>query len=217
MCLCACVRVYLSAFVSVTVCTCVAAPNSSSPPAPRLRSLLVLFLTDSLGYSDPQAVAIYSYFGSLAYVTPLIGGYLSDSYLGKYKVCVCVRREKREGTHALATLALRSPSSTYHTLFPAGALSFSLLCAHAFVCRRLCEGLGCLAWRVFLYVHAPFPHRPSLSSCAYTFVAWPPCQSRQSSPRCRPSSLASSSSPSALAVCVCLRVCLLMVDASNEP
>ncbi len=51
-----------------------------------LRSLLTLFLRDSLGYSDPQSVAIYSYFTSFAYFTPLLGGYLADSYLGKYKV-----------------------------------------------------------------------------------------------------------------------------------
>lgn len=47
----------------------------------------MLFFSHSLGYSDPDATAIYSYFTSFAYFTPLLGGYLADSYLGKYKVC----------------------------------------------------------------------------------------------------------------------------------
>lgn len=51
-----------------------------------LRALLVLFISHALDYSDDDAVAIYSYFTSFAYFAPLIGGYLSDSYLGKYKV-----------------------------------------------------------------------------------------------------------------------------------
>jgi proton-dependent oligopeptide transporter, POT family len=53
----------------------------------------VLFLSHSLGFSDDQAVAIYSYFTSAAYFSPLIGGYLSDSYFGKYKVSCRVDRE----------------------------------------------------------------------------------------------------------------------------
>lgn len=39
-----------------------------------------------LHYSEPKSVAIYSYFSAISYFAPLLGGYLADSYLGKYKV-----------------------------------------------------------------------------------------------------------------------------------
>ena len=38
-----------------------------------MRALLVLFLTSSLGFSDPKAYAIYSLFASLGYAGPVIG------------------------------------------------------------------------------------------------------------------------------------------------
>ena len=45
-------------------------------------SLLVLFLTKSLGYSDHQAYVLFSVFTALLFVTPMVGGYLADHYFG---------------------------------------------------------------------------------------------------------------------------------------
>lgn len=78
-----------------------------------LRAVLVLYLTQGLGYSEPTSIAIFrcapnkrpvdavavvdivglvvthtshSYASAAAYLMSLAGGYVSDTYLGKYKV-----------------------------------------------------------------------------------------------------------------------------------
>ena len=45
-------------------------------------TLLVLFMTNALGYSDKQAFSTYAAFSALLYITPSFGGYLADCYLG---------------------------------------------------------------------------------------------------------------------------------------
>lgn len=55
-----------------------------------MRALLVLFLTaqlisGGLGFDDSSASLIYGIFTGLIYFTPLIGGWLSDRYLGQRK------------------------------------------------------------------------------------------------------------------------------------
>jgi POT family proton-dependent oligopeptide transporter len=47
-----------------------------------LRALLVLYLTDHFLLSDRQANGVYGGYMSLVYLTPLIGGWLADRYLG---------------------------------------------------------------------------------------------------------------------------------------
>lgn len=47
-----------------------------------ITALLVLYMTKTLGISDDNAFYAYSAFMALSYVTPLIGGYLSDHFLG---------------------------------------------------------------------------------------------------------------------------------------
>jgi proton-dependent oligopeptide transporter, POT family len=53
-----------------------------------LRTLLVLFLTKQLGYSPESASSIYGTFYALAYATPLLGGLLSDRYLGRKRTLI---------------------------------------------------------------------------------------------------------------------------------
>lgn len=53
-----------------------------------MRALLVLYLTTSLvsgglGFNKAEAMSLYGTFTSLVYFTPLIGGYLSDRFLGQ--------------------------------------------------------------------------------------------------------------------------------------
>jgi peptide/histidine transporter 3/4 len=46
---------------------------------------LVLFFQTQLGFSNAEADVQYSYWSGACYVTPLVGGYIADTYLGRYK------------------------------------------------------------------------------------------------------------------------------------
>ena len=50
-----------------------------------MRALLVLYLVNSLNYSESEALHIYAVYTGLVYLTPLIGGYLADRFLGTHK------------------------------------------------------------------------------------------------------------------------------------
>ncbi|WP_260597496.1 peptide MFS transporter [Sphingomonas endolithica] len=47
-----------------------------------MRALLMLYLTKHFIFGDRQATGLYGGFTALVYLTPLIGGYLADQYLG---------------------------------------------------------------------------------------------------------------------------------------
>jgi POT family proton-dependent oligopeptide transporter len=47
-----------------------------------MRALLSLFLVNALAFSDKDASIIYGGFLGLSYLTPMLGGYISDQYLG---------------------------------------------------------------------------------------------------------------------------------------
>ena len=49
-----------------------------------LAGSLILFFQTQLGLSNAEADIQYSYWSGACYITPLIGGYLADSYLGRY-------------------------------------------------------------------------------------------------------------------------------------
>lgn len=58
-----------------------------------MRALLVLFLTASIledgwEWSNEDAVMLYGYYTSLVYLTPIIGGFLADKFLGFRKAVV---------------------------------------------------------------------------------------------------------------------------------
>ena len=49
-----------------------------------MRALLVYFMTSAvIGFSDPVAFKIYGWFTALVYLTPVIGGWIADNYIGK--------------------------------------------------------------------------------------------------------------------------------------
>jgi POT family proton-dependent oligopeptide transporter len=50
-----------------------------------MRALLILYLTQHWLYSDGKANLIYGAYTSLVYITPVLGGYLADHYLGQRK------------------------------------------------------------------------------------------------------------------------------------
>ncbi len=47
-----------------------------------VQMLIVLFLTEHLHFSDKRADLLYGAFGGLLYVTPVIGGWLADHFIG---------------------------------------------------------------------------------------------------------------------------------------
>ncbi|NLH49336.1 MAG: peptide MFS transporter [Myxococcales bacterium] len=50
-----------------------------------MRAILVLFMTKYLLFNTEKAGSIYGWYTGLVYMTPLIGGYLADRYLGQRK------------------------------------------------------------------------------------------------------------------------------------
>ncbi|HEX7466312.1 MAG TPA: hypothetical protein VF309_06710, partial [Usitatibacter sp.] len=53
-----------------------------------MRALLVLYLVNSLGWERPHALELYGIYTGLVYLSPLLGGYLADRYLGFRKAVV---------------------------------------------------------------------------------------------------------------------------------
>ncbi|QQL50830.1 peptide MFS transporter [Mucilaginibacter ginkgonis] len=47
-----------------------------------MRALLTLFLVNALNFSDKDAAIIYGGFLGLSYLTPMLGGYIADQFLG---------------------------------------------------------------------------------------------------------------------------------------
>ncbi|EOQ98207.1 transporter, major facilitator family protein [Leptospira wolbachii serovar Codice str. CDC] len=45
-----------------------------------MRALLVLYLVKALGFSDADAGAVYAFYTSFVYLTPVLGGYLTDRF-----------------------------------------------------------------------------------------------------------------------------------------
>jgi len=50
-----------------------------------MRALLILYLTKHWLFSDSEAGLIYGAYTALVYITPVLGGYLADKYLGQRK------------------------------------------------------------------------------------------------------------------------------------
>ena len=50
-----------------------------------MRALLILYMTDSMGYSDDDAYGIYAAYGAMVYATPIIGGLLAEKLMGYRK------------------------------------------------------------------------------------------------------------------------------------
>ena len=48
-----------------------------------MQALLVYYMTKQLAFSQPNASALYGAYGAFAYLTPLLGGWLADRFLGQ--------------------------------------------------------------------------------------------------------------------------------------
>ncbi len=54
-----------------------------------MRALLTLYLTKHFLFSDQQATGLYGGYTALVYLTPLVGGFLADQYLGFKRSVKC--------------------------------------------------------------------------------------------------------------------------------
>ncbi|XP_030380895.1 peptide transporter family 1 isoform X2 [Scaptodrosophila lebanonensis] len=50
-----------------------------------MRTILVLYLTNKLGYNEETATVLFHTFTMLVYIFPLVGALIADGWLGKYK------------------------------------------------------------------------------------------------------------------------------------
>jgi len=50
-----------------------------------MRALLIFYLTEHWLFSDERSSVIYGAYTALVYITPVLGGYLADRYLGQRK------------------------------------------------------------------------------------------------------------------------------------
>src|SRR5687768_910606 len=50
-----------------------------------MRALLIFYLTQHWLFSDERSSIIYGAYTALVYITPVLGGYLADRYLGQRK------------------------------------------------------------------------------------------------------------------------------------
>jgi POT family proton-dependent oligopeptide transporter len=71
-----------------------------------MRALLVLYLVNSLDYTRADALALYGIYTGLVYLTPILGGYLADRYLGYRKAILIGGIVMAMGHFAMAFPAL---------------------------------------------------------------------------------------------------------------
>ncbi|HOI43254.1 MAG TPA: oligopeptide:H+ symporter, partial [Elusimicrobiales bacterium] len=53
-----------------------------------MRALLTLYMIKALQFSTEKAGHVYGWYTGLVYLTPLLGGYIADRYLGQRKAIV---------------------------------------------------------------------------------------------------------------------------------
>ncbi|XP_078323606.1 peptide transporter family 1-like isoform X4 [Crassostrea virginica] len=74
-----------------------------------MRAVLILYLTNWLGFSEDVGTAIFHSFVMLCYLSPLIGAVLADGYLGRYKTILIVSLVYAAGNLVMAITALPPP------------------------------------------------------------------------------------------------------------
>lgn len=53
-----------------------------------MKTLLVLYMINVLGYTDANSATVASFFTALAYILPIAGGYIADHWLGKFRTII---------------------------------------------------------------------------------------------------------------------------------
>ncbi|MES2272410.1 MAG: peptide MFS transporter [Pseudomonadota bacterium] len=92
-----------------------------------MRALLIFYLTKHFLFGDDKAYLIYGAYTSLVYITPVIGGYLADRYLGARKAVLCGGIFIAIGHFLIAITEGPSGQSGYHLNGFFLALSFIII------------------------------------------------------------------------------------------
>ncbi len=87
-----------------------------------MRAILVLYLTDTtmnggMGWTTKDALDLYGIYTGLVYITPLIGGYLADNYLGQRRSILLGGALMALGQFALALPADMLGLDSIHTFY----------------------------------------------------------------------------------------------------
>jgi len=53
-----------------------------------MKTLLLLYMIQKLGYADANSATVVSLFTAFCYILPIVGGYIADHYLGKFKTII---------------------------------------------------------------------------------------------------------------------------------
>src|SRR3546814_2122461 len=72
-----------------------------------MRALLMLYLSKHFIFDDRSAAGLYGGYTALVYLTPLIGGYLADQYLGS-------KRSVQFGALKIGRAHVRTPVTNAH-------------------------------------------------------------------------------------------------------
>lgn len=85
-----------------------------------MRSILTMFMIQYLLFTEPEAKGVYHLFVSSAYFTPIVGGYISDRFWGKYRTIMTLSLFYCVGHGILALMdstAVTSIISSKHLLY----------------------------------------------------------------------------------------------------
>ncbi|XP_064598279.1 solute carrier family 15 member 2-like isoform X2 [Liolophura sinensis] len=74
-----------------------------------MKTILVIYLTQRLGFHNDPATAVYHGFNMLCYFMPLFGAILADGYLGKYRTILYISLVYALGNVVMALTALPPP------------------------------------------------------------------------------------------------------------
>ncbi len=53
-----------------------------------MKTLLLLYMIQKLGYADADSASVVSLFTAFCYILPILGGYIADHWLGKFKTII---------------------------------------------------------------------------------------------------------------------------------
>mgnify|MGYP005993056015 CR=1 FL=1 len=73
-----------------------------------MRAMLTLYMVEELGFTKQTAIATFSYFSACVYFSPVLGGYIADSKLGKFSTILSFSCVYVLGISALAITSIKS-------------------------------------------------------------------------------------------------------------
>lgn len=113
-----------------------------------MASILVLYMNEHLLYPERDAKAYYHYFIMATYLTPLVGGWIADRFLGRYRTILWISFAYVLGHGVLAAWPTRTGLLVGLALVAAGAGGIKP-CVSAFVGDQFGEGERPLLQRIY--------------------------------------------------------------------